>query len=61
MDYFQSEINKVENILKGNFAKPEDRMIWENKLIDLKQKQYNARENEKILKKAGYTGNKFWG
>lgn len=56
---FQSEINKVENILKGRFTSQDDKMFWENKLLDLKQRQYNARENEKILKKAGYVGDKY--
>lgn len=61
MDYFQKEISKVENILRGDFNSVEERMVWENKLLDLKQKQYNAIENQKVINKAGYTGNKYWG
>ena len=58
---YEKEIEKVQEILKGKFASVEDRMVWENQLKDYKIKQLNAKDNEKILKKAGYLGWKNWG
>ena len=58
---YEKEIAKVQEILKGKFASTEDRMVWENKLKEYKIKQLNAKENESILKKAGYVGWKNWG
>lgn len=58
---YEKEIKEIKQILKGTFASEDDRLLWENKLVDYQNKQYSARENEKILKKAGYLGWKNWG
>lgn len=43
---YEKEINDVEKILKNKFSSVDDRLYWENKLADLKQKQFTAKQNQ---------------
>lgn len=47
---YEKEIQNIQNILKGNFASMDDRLYWENKLTDLKQKQYTANQNQEYFR-----------
>lgn len=47
---YEKEINDVKNILKNKFSSVDDRLYWENKLVDLKQKQFTAKQNQDYFK-----------
>lgn len=45
---FDTEIRKVEQILKGRFDNPQDRRYWEDKLEQLKSRKESYENNLRI-------------
>lgn len=44
-------IQQVETILQGKFSDPADRLYWEKRLEEMKQKEQTAKENAEYFRK----------
>lgn len=45
---FDTEIRKVEQILRGRFDNPQDKRFWEDKLEQLKSRKESYENNSRI-------------
>jgi len=44
-------IAQIEEALKGEFSSEADRLYWENRLKELKQREQTAKENTEYFRK----------
>lgn len=44
-------IAQIEKILEGRFVMAADKLYWEKRLTELKQKEKTAKENERYFRK----------
>lgn len=46
---YESEIYQIKQTLKSNFADPNDKKYWQDKLADLERKQASAKANQEYF------------